>query len=72
MKTRDSTPNTSQLIDRPTAAHFLGVRAQTLATWSCNHRYDLPFVKIGRRVMYRIADLHAFVERNTIGTEVLQ
>jgi hypothetical protein len=32
-------------------------------------RYGLPFVKIGRRVMYRLANPHAFIKGNTVGGE---
>ncbi|WP_423391960.1 helix-turn-helix domain-containing protein [Burkholderia sp. LMG 21824] len=52
------------LISRPAAAAYLGVQPQTLAAWACTQRYPLPFVKIGRRVMYRLADLEAFVLAN--------
>jgi hypothetical protein len=62
----------SALKSRKEAAHLLGIAPQTLAVWACNRRYDLPFIRIGRRVMYRLADLHAFIERNTVGAEVLQ
>lgn len=62
----------SPLIDRNTAAEILGVRPQTLACWATTGRYPLPFVRIGRRVKYRLADLEAFIERNIVGGEVLQ
>lgn len=52
------------LLNRPDAATFLGVQPQTLAAWACTQRYPLPYVKIGRRVMYRLADLEAFVVAN--------
>jgi len=50
----------------------LGVRPQTLATWASSRRYALPFIKIGRRVMYRLSDLNAFIESNVVGGEVQQ
>lgn len=62
----------SPLIDREKAAQYLGVKPQTLSTWASTQRYVLPFVRVGRRVMYRIADLEAFIKRNTVGGEVLQ
>jgi hypothetical protein len=61
--------NTSPLIDRGGAAEILGIRPQTLACWASNGRYRLPFVKIGRRVMYRLADLQAFIESNLVVQE---
>ncbi|WP_111638173.1 helix-turn-helix domain-containing protein [Marinomonas shanghaiensis] len=55
-----------RLLSRNEAAEFLGVRHQTLSAWACNGRYGLRFVKIGRRVMYRISDLESFLDRRTI------
>jgi len=54
-----------QLFSRSEAAKFLGVTEHTLAVWACNKRYALPYVKVGRLVKYRYADLLAFVQRNT-------
>ena len=64
------------LLNRNQAAVILGVRPQTLAAWASNRRVDIPFVKIGRRVMYRHKDLDAFIAANIKGVaakkEVLQ
>jgi len=57
------------LMDQVRAAAALGVKPQTLAVWRCTHRYNLPYVKIGRRVMYRRSDLEAFVNSNLICQE---
>lgn len=57
---------TSKLLNREQAANFLGVRPQTLACWACSARYSLPFVRIGRRVMYRISDLEQFITDNVV------
>lgn len=57
------------LVSREQAAEALGIRPQTLACWACNGRYGLPFVKIGRRVMYRLADIEFFIASNTIMRE---
>ena len=38
----------------------LGVSITTLATWRCTKRYPLTYVKIGRLVRYRVADVEAF------------
>jgi len=55
-----------QLLTREEAAEYLGVRPNTLAIWMHAGRYDLPVVKIGRAVRYRLEDLEAFVERHTV------
>lgn len=53
-----------RLVSREEAAAILGIRPATLACWASNGRYGLPFVRIGRRVMYRRSDIEAFIEAN--------
>jgi hypothetical protein len=55
----------SDLVDDKAASTYLGVTAGTLSVWRSTGRYPLPFVKVGRRVRYRIGDLLAFVESRT-------
>jgi hypothetical protein len=57
----------NNLIDRNQAAKYLGIEPQTLAVWACNKRYDLPYIKVGRRVMYQLSDINAFIDRNRVG-----
>ena len=47
------------------AAAYLGVKAQTLGVWRCTRRHPIPFVKVGRKVCYRKADLDRFVQQRT-------
>jgi hypothetical protein len=56
-----------QLLNRNAAALFLDIKPNTLATWACNKRYDLPFIKIGRSVKYQLSDLEAFIANNKKG-----
>ena len=56
-----------QLLTRREAAEYLGVRPETLAVWHCTRRYNLPVVKVGRSVRYRLADLEAWLAARTIG-----
>ena len=50
------------------AARYLGLEsAGTLAVWRCTKRYPLPYVKIGRKVVYDIRDLDAFIESRKVG-----
>ncbi len=58
-----------RLLTASQAGEFLGVSEQTLAIWRCNKRYDLKYVKIGRKVRYRFRDLMMFVESRTVGAE---
>lgn len=60
--------STSTFFNRLTAtqvAETLGVTTGTLAVWRCTKRYQLPFVKIGRKIFYRNEDVNAFVESRT-------
>ena len=50
-----------ELLSRKQAAEFLRVKPQTLAAWACTGRYDLKFVKVGRKVLYRKGDLECFL-----------
>ena len=56
--------NTNILMNRKGAAEFLGVKEHTLAVWAISNRYNLPYIKVGRLVKYRMSDLEAFLERN--------
>ncbi|WP_010302578.1 helix-turn-helix domain-containing protein [Candidatus Odyssella thessalonicensis] len=52
----------SELLTRKEAAKYLGTTESTLAVWACTKRYQLPMVKIGRLVKYRLSDLENFIE----------
>ena len=54
------------LLDERGAAAFLGVAPQTLRHWRAHARRPLPFVRIGRAIRYRRADLAAFVEAQRV------
>ncbi|WP_092728146.1 helix-turn-helix domain-containing protein [Algoriphagus alkaliphilus] len=54
----------NQLMDRKTAAKYLGISPNTMAVWDCTKRYDLKPLKVGRAVRYRKSDLDAFMQRN--------
>jgi hypothetical protein len=53
-------------VDEKQAAEILGVTAGTLSVWRCTRRYPLPYVKIGRAVRYRMADIERFIESRTV------
>ncbi|QFY43125.1 helix-turn-helix domain-containing protein [Candidatus Methylospira mobilis] len=52
----------SHLLNEQEAAQYLNVSPGTLSVWRSTGRYGLVYVKIGRRVKYRVSDLLAFVE----------
>ena len=53
------------LLDEKAAARILDNSPGTLAVWRSTGRYALPFIKIGRNVRYRRADLIAWLEKRT-------
>lgn len=52
------------LLSREETAALLGVQTNTLAVWALHQRYTLPYVKVGRRVKYRLSDVLCFIEKN--------
>lgn len=59
----------ASLLTSQEAADFLGIGAQTLAVWRCTRRYPLAYVRVGRAIRYRLADLESFVASRTAGGE---
>lgn len=55
-------------LDRRKAAEYIGVSYHTLEAWARDRRY-IPFYKNGRKVMYRLEDLDAHIERSMIRPE---
>jgi len=57
----------TNLITEQRAAEYLGVAPGTLRIWRCTGRVQLPFVRVGRSIRYRVEDVEQFVERRTVG-----
>ena len=49
------------------AAEILGIKETTLATWRCRRSVEVPYLKIGHRVMYAEDDLARFIESRRRG-----
>jgi hypothetical protein len=47
------------------AADYIGIPANTLQYWRTTGAQQIPFIKVGRRVMYRISDLDAWLAQHT-------
>ncbi len=47
------------------AAEVLELKPTTLAVWRSTGRYNLPYLKVGRLVKYRLSDLAEFLARRT-------
>jgi hypothetical protein len=41
----------------------------TLQRWRSEKRYDLPFIKLGKLIRYRIEHLDAWLESHTVTNE---
>lgn len=50
------------LLTEDQTAAILDVSAGTLSVWRSTGRYNLPFLKIGRKVRYRAGDIRQFME----------
>ena len=59
-------PDDLRLLDQAQAAELLQVSPRTLEGWRC--RGGGPrFVRVGRRVRYRLQDLRAWLDERTVG-----
>lgn len=45
-------------------AKILDVAPNTLSIWRCLGRHNLPFVKTGKSIKYRVADVAEFIARH--------
>lgn len=59
-----------QLLNTVEAADYIGVRTGTLESWRVNKTYNLPYIKVGRLVKYRVSDLNDFLDRGRIESKV--
>jgi len=60
-----STTTNESLMTPAEAADYLRVSEGTLTVWRCTGRHNLPFAKIGRRVMYRREALDRWIDART-------
>jgi len=67
IRTTFPTPGDARLLSERETAHRLGMRPNTLAHWRISGLQPLPYVKIGRSIRYRIADVEAFIEARRTG-----
>lgn len=57
-----------ELLDEKQAAAKLDVTPGTLSVWRSTGRYALPFIKVGRKVRYRLEDLENWLLKRTRGS----
>jgi len=63
---QDRVSGATNLIDEPALANRLGVSRSTLQSWRYSGRGP-RFIKLGRMVRYRVADVDAYLNANTHG-----
>ncbi|UTV79777.1 helix-turn-helix domain-containing protein [Acidithiobacillus sp. YTS05] len=54
-------------INEKLASEVLGVKVSTLTNWRTTGRYNLPYIKVGRLVRYRVEDLAAWIAKRRQG-----
>ena len=52
-----------ELLISKEAARYLRVEKGTLAVWRSTKRYELPYIRMGRLIRYRVSDLEEFIEK---------
>ena len=61
--------NVPTQINEGQASIVLDVKSATLCNWRCTGRYNLPFIKTGRLVRYRVTDLAVWIAKRRTGAE---
>lgn len=61
------TPQNQKLLTPIEVSEILGVSVETLNVWRATNRYPLPYIKAGRLVRYRMADVNQFIESRLHG-----
>lgn len=56
----------NRLLKPAEVAEMLGVTKETLNVWRCTKRYPLKYIKIGRNVLYKLEDIQAYIESQTV------
>lgn len=61
--------SSTQLLNEKAAAAFLGCSYKTLQKWRSTRTPQLPFVKLGGLVRYRMLDLERFINESVVNGE---
>lgn len=56
-----------KLLNPSEVAEILGIARNTLAVWRCKGNPDLPYIKVGRKVMYHPHTVEQFIRVQTAG-----
>jgi DNA-binding transcriptional MerR regulator len=55
-------------VGEDSASRRLGISSSTLRSWR-SQKIGVPYVRAGRRVLYLVSDLDAFLKSNRVETE---
>lgn len=58
--------NIQTLLTPEKVAEILGISPKTLQIWRTTRRYNLPYTKVGGKVMYPPEAIQDFIKRRTI------
>ena len=54
------------LTDTDGASELLHIPSATLIKWRSTGENSIPYIRIGRQIKYRTADLRAYIEKHTV------
>lgn len=59
----------TELLTPKDVSEILRVSVATLANWRSTKRYDLPYIKLGKVIRYRIEDVQDFIDLHMKGNK---
>lgn len=59
----------NKLLSAGKTADILGLKESTLAQQRWRGCKDLPWVKLGKSIRYKLSDIEAYIERSTVSKE---
>ncbi len=67
MHSNTSTIHQDKLMSAGQTANILGIKETTLSQQRWRGCKNLPYVKLGKTIRYKLSDIEAYIERCTIG-----
>ena len=61
-------PSIDELLTPEKTAKVLNTTVASLATARYTGSLDLPFIKLGRKILYKAKDVQGLIERQTVNT----
>lgn len=56
----------NRLFNNKEAAHYLGIKSNTLTVWRSTKKVRIPYVKVGGKIQYTKEALDKFIENNEV------